>query len=79
MRAAEHETGADEHVGCETVEEVGGVRSFAMPREHDFGKGVCARRVRFDFNGDEGEEEDLPGSHCAVPHGPADSIAVGKC
>ena len=79
MRAAEYETGADEHVGCETAEEIGGVRGFAVPGEHDFGEGCVCRRVGFNFNGYEAEGEDLPGSHCAVSHGSADSIAVGKC
>lgn len=49
-----------------------------MPAEHDLGHGMRARRVRFDLDGDQGEEEDLPRAHGAVPHGPGDAIGIGE-
>ena len=67
LRAAEDEACADQEVGCEAVEEVGQVSEFAVFGEEDFGKGVGSWGGGFDLDGDEGEEEDLEGAHCAVP------------
>jgi hypothetical protein len=34
--------------------------------------------IGFDFDSDECEEQNLPGPHGTVPHGPANTVAVGE-
>jgi len=37
-----------------------------------------AGSIRFDLDGDEGEEQDLESAHCSVPHWSADAVRVGE-
>lgn len=39
---------------------------------------MCARSVGFYLDGYEGEEQNLPRPHGAVPHGTRDAVGVGK-
>lgn len=42
---------------------------FPMPSQDYFGEGMRARRIRLLSSRRSKREEDLPGAHCAVPHG----------
>jgi len=78
LRATKDKTCTDQHVCCESVEEICDLGRLPVPGEDDLRKRVRARGIGLDIDRDEGEEEDLERPHGTIPHGPADAILIGE-
>lgn len=78
LTTPQHQASADQQIRRDAKAQINDMRRRAMAGQHDLGKGVRARRVRLDLDGDDGEEQDLERAHAAVPHAAAQPVLVRK-
>jgi hypothetical protein len=76
LATAKYQASANEYVGRQAVEEIRSMCNLAMSGHENLRESVCTSGISLDLDGDEREEENLERSHCSIPHGTANPIAI---